>query len=282
MNNNNLMIFDSPDFGTVRIVESNGEPWFVSADICKALELAPTAVRRLEEDEKAGLRLTQTSSNGTEQGRLFTVVNEPGLYTLILGSRKPEAKAFKRWITHEVIPSIRKHGAYVTDSVLNQLDEKPELITDYIEQLRAENAEAKKNREKLEQIRAENGRLTEKAGYFDQFVSTEDVTCLRYTAKELGIPQKKFIGYLIENNYVFRDSGRNGRVFVRASERNNPRFATKDFYLLNGQKSEYTLVTPVGKAYFRNRIEKILAWTPGTAAAGHIADEPVTELRLFS
>lgn len=90
-----------------------GEPWFVAADVCRALEIDNTATRRLDEDEKAALRLTQTSSNGTEQGRDVTIINEPGLYALVLSSRKPEAKAFKRWITHEVIPSIRKTGGYI-------------------------------------------------------------------------------------------------------------------------------------------------------------------------
>ena len=84
-----------------------GELWFVAADVCRALEIDNTATRRLDEDEKAALRLTQTSSNGTEQGRDVTIINEPGLYALVLSSRKPEAKAFKRWITHEV---IRKTG----------------------------------------------------------------------------------------------------------------------------------------------------------------------------
>ena len=87
-----------------------GEPWFVAADVCRALGIDNTATRRLDEDEKAALRLTQTSSNGTEQGRDVTIINEPGLYALVLSSRKPEAKAFKRWITHEV---IRKTGGYI-------------------------------------------------------------------------------------------------------------------------------------------------------------------------
>ena len=97
----------------MRAVTLEGEPWFVAADVCRALEIDNTATRRLDEDEKAALRLTQTSSNGTEQGRDVTIINEPGLYALVLSSRKPEAKAFKRWITHEVIPSIRKTGGYI-------------------------------------------------------------------------------------------------------------------------------------------------------------------------
>ena len=96
----------------------NGEPWFVAADVCRALEIDPTATRRLDDDEKMTLRLTQGESNRTSD---TNIVNEPGLYTLVLGSRKPEAKAFKRWITHEVIPMIRKHGAYMTPETVEEV-----------------------------------------------------------------------------------------------------------------------------------------------------------------
>ena len=107
-----MQVFSNEQFGAVRTVTQEGQPWFVAADVCRVLEIDPTATRRLDDDEKATLRLTQTSSNGVTQERDVTIVNEPGLYSLVLGSRKPEAKAFKRWITHEVIPAIRKTGAY--------------------------------------------------------------------------------------------------------------------------------------------------------------------------
>lgn len=110
---NDLQVFQNERFGEVRTVIREGQPWFVAADVCRVLELDPTATRRLDEDEKAALRLTQTSSNGVTQERDVTIVNESGLYVLVLGSRKPEAREFRRWITHEVIPSIRQTGGYV-------------------------------------------------------------------------------------------------------------------------------------------------------------------------
>ena len=85
-----------------------GEPWFVAADVCRALGIDRTQTRRLDEDEK-GVYSAQTP--GGQQD--MSIVNEPGLYALVLSSRKPEAKAFKRWITHEVIPNIRKTGGYI-------------------------------------------------------------------------------------------------------------------------------------------------------------------------
>lgn len=274
MQKNEMMIFESAEFGKVRTVIVENEPWFVASDVCKALEIKnPTdAVQKLDEDER-----TLANIEGASNGLPVNVISEPGLYTLILRSRKPEAKAFKRWITHEVIPSIRKHGAYVADSVLDQLEEHPELFSDLVRQLREENVKAKKNRKLLEEARAENAKLAPKAGYYDDFVKVDDLTCLRYTAKELGVPQKKFIGYLLEKGYVFRDRYRDGRVFARAGKRNDPLFTTKDFYLPGGEKSEYTLVTPEGKAYFLKRAESIRRWEPGEVTNG----EKITEEAMF-
>lgn len=109
-NENPVTIFESEMFGQVRTMTIEGSPWFVAADVCKALEMSDVnmSIRRLDEDEKG------TSSICTLGGtQKMSIVNEPGLYTLVLGSRKPQAKAFKRWITHEVIPQIRKTGGYI-------------------------------------------------------------------------------------------------------------------------------------------------------------------------
>mgnify|MGYP005748278515 CR=1 FL=1 len=104
---NNIQVFNNEEFGEVRTVMVSGEPWFVAVDVCKALELSnPTvAVSRLDEDERSKFNLGRQGEG--------TIINEAGLYSLILGSRKPEAKAFKRWITHDVIPAIRKTGGYI-------------------------------------------------------------------------------------------------------------------------------------------------------------------------
>lgn len=110
MENNNVQVFNNDRFGEVRSVVKDGEPWFVAVDVCKALEIKNNrdALGRLDDDEK-GVVSTDTLGGEQEVG----VVNESGLYTLVLGSRKPEAKAFKRWITHDVIPAIRKTGGYI-------------------------------------------------------------------------------------------------------------------------------------------------------------------------
>ena len=104
---NELQIFNSPEFGEIRTIEQNGEPWFVGKDVCAALELsnATVALQRLDDDEVTKFNLGGLAGE-------TNIISEYGLYSLVLGSRKPEAKEFKRWITHEVIPSIRKTGSY--------------------------------------------------------------------------------------------------------------------------------------------------------------------------
>lgn len=103
-----IKIFERQEFGQVRVVDVNGEPWFVARDVCDCLELdLASGARGLDDDEK-GLHTMQTPGGQQE----MSIVSEAGLYSLILRSRKPEAKAFKRWITHEVLPTIRKTGGY--------------------------------------------------------------------------------------------------------------------------------------------------------------------------
>ena len=106
---NDLSIFQNDQFGVVRVIQQDGDPWFVAVDVCRALDInqPSRACERLDEDEK-GVSSIHTLGGIQE----LLIVNEPGLYTLIFGSRKPEAKAFRRWIAHDVIPSIRKYGVY--------------------------------------------------------------------------------------------------------------------------------------------------------------------------
>lgn len=123
---NELKTFQNPKFGTIRTTTINGEPWFVAVDVCKALEIQNNrdAISRLDDDEKNTVVLT----DGNRGNPNMTIVNEPGLYALVLSSRKPEAKAFKRWITHDVIPTIRKHGAYMTPEKVEEILLNPDTI----------------------------------------------------------------------------------------------------------------------------------------------------------
>lgn len=134
----------------VRIVDRGGEPWFVAKDVCAVLEIAKvdSAIRSLDEDEK------DTHSMSTLGGdQELSIVSEAGLYSLVLRSRKPEAKAFKRWVTHEVLPSIRKTGAYVAPNLsMEQISAVVRKLGAMANQLITENAGLREKIEFLEQF----------------------------------------------------------------------------------------------------------------------------------
>ena len=148
-----LQNFNSPEFGNVRTVMIDGNPWFVAADICKALELDKTwnALQRLDDDEKG---TTSISTLGGTQN--MSIVNEPGLYTLVIGSKKSSAKAFRRWITHDVIPSIRKHGMYATDELLDN----PEFAIQVFQKLKEERDRNRELSEANRNLKTTNQALT--------------------------------------------------------------------------------------------------------------------------
>lgn len=232
---NKLMIFENDAFGKVRTLNLNGEPWFVAVDVCSVLDLSnPTiAVSRLDEDERAKFNLGRQGD--------ATIVNEPGLYTLVLGSRKPEAKAFKRWITHEVIPAIRKHGVYITDEKLKLFAEHPELLDALMKSLYAAHAENLRHR-------AERQTLLSKADYYDAFMDADGCTNLRTTAKELNVPERWFARFLQHTGFLYRSPA--GNLMPYAIPRNRGLFRVRD-YVRNGHSGAYTLITPMGKSLFR-------------------------------
>ena len=232
---NKLMIFENEAFGKVRTLNLNGEPWFVAVDVCSVLDLSnPTiAVSRLDEDERAKFNLGRQGD--------ATIVNEPGLYTLVLGSRKPEAKAFKRWITHEVLPNIRKHGVYITDEKLKLFAEHPELLDALMKSLYAAHAENLRHR-------AERQTLLPKADYYDAFMDADGCTNLRTTAKELNVPERWFARFLQQTGFLYRSPA--GTLMPYAIPRNRGLFRVRD-YVRNGHSGAYTLITPMGKSLFR-------------------------------
>lgn len=232
---NKLMVFENEAFGKVRTLNLNGEPWFVAVDVCSVLDLSnPTiAVSRLDEDERAKFNLGRQGD--------ATIVNEPGLYTLVLGSRKPEAKAFKRWITHEVLPNIRKLGVYITDEKLKLFAEHPELLDALMRSLYTAHAENLRHR-------AERQTLLPKADYYDAFMDADGCTNLRTTAKELNVPERWFARFLQQTGFLYRSPA--GNLMPYAIPRNRGLFRVRD-YVRNGHSGAYTLITPMGKSLFR-------------------------------
>ena len=179
---NELTVFENTEFGQVRVVEKDGEPWFIASDVCNALEISNSsmAVKKLDDDERAKLNLGVSKLN-------LWVVNEPGLYALVLGSRKPEAKVFKRWIAHEVVPSIRKHGGYIAGQE-NMTDD--ELMARAL--MVAQNKIADRDRRIAEQerkIEAQSEQLAlmaPKVKYADEVLSCPNAVSITVIAKDYG------------------------------------------------------------------------------------------------
>lgn len=242
---NKLMTFESAAFGKIRTLTIDGEPWFVAADVCRALEIGnpSMAVERLDEDEKG---ISTIDTLGGKQR--MTIINEPGLYSLVLSSRKPEAKAFRRWITHEVIPTIRKYGGYMTKSLLEQVLENPNLIYEFARRMLAE-------QQKNERLRQELERTKPKADYYDAFIHPESCTNIRATAKELKVPEKMFTAFLIRKRYLYRAPS--GSLMPYAKAADDGLFFVKDYIAVNGHQGVYTLVTPKGKALFLSMLGEI-------------------------
>ena len=124
-NMNELTIFENEQFGKMRTMMIDDEPWFATIDVCRSLEVSnpSQALKRLDPDEL--LTTVISNESAAADTPFMSFVNESGLYTLILDSSKPKAKEFKRWVTHEVLPSIRKHGLYATDDVIDKFLEDP-------------------------------------------------------------------------------------------------------------------------------------------------------------
>lgn len=178
-------------------VDESGAPWFAAADACAALGIGPEQVRRLDMDEK-GLRPTQTP--GGEQALGY--VSEPGLFTLVLGCRKPEAKRFKRWVTHEVLPALRKTGRYAVPGAEDApIFYIPKTLS---EALRLAAAQAERLEEQSVQLAAQRPAVD----FLERYVETRSTKSLREVAKVLGLKERAFVKRLEEDGVCFRQSGR--------------------------------------------------------------------------
>nr|UWD63556.1 MAG: antirepressor protein KilAC domain [Bacteriophage sp.] len=175
------------------LTDGNGDPWFVAKDVCDVLGLnnVGQALTRLDDDEKSSITL----NDGTPGTPTKAIVSESGLYSLILASRKPEAKEFKRWVTHEVLPTIRKHGAYMTQQTLDKALTSP----DFLIQL------ATKLKEEQEKVKA----LEPKAKALDAFTNVEDRLLVREAAKVLSnsgtpISEKQLREWMTDHDWIYK------------------------------------------------------------------------------
>ena len=243
---NQLQIFSYND-NEVRTIEKENGLWWVLKDVCEVLGLgSPHKVaERLDEDERNQIPLMDSLGRNQDTA----IINEAGLYNVILRSDKPEAKEFKRWVTHEVLPSIRKHGAYMTPDILEAAILNPDTMIKLCTALKDE----QDKRRALEVVNStlivENTLMAPKADYFDELVDRNLLTSFRETAKALEIKEKDFIRFLLEKKYIYRDQ--KGKLMPYA-EKNSGLFEVKECFNEKTQWSgTQTLVTPKGRETFR-------------------------------
>lgn len=242
---NELQIFEY-NGNQIRTVEKEDGLWWVLADVCGVLEIKNSrdSANRLDDDEKG---VGQIYTHGGIQE--MTIINESGLYNVILRSDKVEAKKFKRWVTHDVLPSVRKHGAYMTPETLEAAILNPDTIIKIAKELKNEQEKNKALRAANSSLTVENQIMTPKAEYFDDLVDRNLLTNFRETAKELGVKEREFVRFLIDRKYIYRD--KKGRLMPYA-DKNDGLFEIKE--TLNNRTQwvgTQTLITPKGRETFR-------------------------------
>ena len=245
---NELQIFKNSEFGEIRTVTKNNEPWFVAIDVCNALDLKnPTvSVGRLDEDEVTKFNLGGLSGESN-------IVSEYGLYNLILASRKKEAKKFKRWITHEVIPTIRKHGAYMTSEVIEKTLSDPDYLIRLATNLKEEKAkralaEAQIEKDKPKVLFADSCEVAENSILIGEFAK-------RLKQNGFDIGQNKLFEWLRQHDYLCKSGERKNLPTQYSMERGLFEVKTRIMSNPNGsvRTTSTTKITGKGQIYFTNK-----------------------------
>lgn len=243
-----IEIYKNEQFGEIRTVNISGEPWFVGKDVAEVLGYSkPLNALATHVEEDDSLKQGLTDSLGRIQQTI--IINESGLYSLILSSKLPSAKEFKHWITSEVLPSIRRHGAYLTDDMVEKVLTDPDTIIRLAQQIKEAKA-------RLAQAEDTIRLMEPKAAYYDTVSESRGSLNFRETAKLFKIKERDFIAFLIEQKMVYRNS--RGRI-VPYADYNGKYFeiAEVTYSTAVGQKSTvYTKITPRGRQAIHNRLRR--------------------------
>ena len=230
---NNILQFNNKEFGELTVIEKDGEFFFLGKEVAEKLGYSNTRdalARHVDIVDRADVGI-----HDGRQMRSMTAINESGLYSLIFSSKLPSAKRFKHWVTKEVLPSIRKNGGYFAgqEKLTNE-----EILAKAM--LVANNVIEEKNQKIKE--------LEPKANYYDQLVDKNLLTNFRNTAKQLNIPQKAFIDFLLANDFVYRDKHQR---LLPYSRKNKGYFEVKEWISEDGRLvGIQTLITPKGRNFF--------------------------------
>nr|DAK63886.1 MAG TPA: repressor domain protein [Caudoviricetes sp.] len=256
---NELKIFENIEFGEIRTIKDDyGEPWFVGKDVAEILQYSNTTkaiLNHVDDEDKKIL----TSQNGTLENipnRGLTIINESGLYALIFSSKMKKAKEFKHWVTSEVLPSIRKHGAYATEDVLDKVLDNPDFGIELLNALKDERkkrAVAELENKKKDQI---IGELTPKADYTDKILQSTSVVTITSIAKDYGLSGSKMNKLLHELGIQYKQ-GNQWLIYAKYHDKGYTHSETVEFPRSDGSLdvNMITKWTQKGRLFLYNELK---------------------------
>lgn len=244
MDNIKMEVFKNSEFGSVRIIQEGERYLFCGVDVAMALGYAKPR-NAISAHCKGALKRGALTAGGVQE---LTFIPEGDVYRLITHSKLPSAQRFEQWVFDEVLPTIRRHGAYMTQPILDQVMENPEVVLLMAQRMLEE-------RQKNEVLAGELRKVKPKADFYDAFIHPESCTNLRATAKELKVPEKMFTAFLIRKKYLYRAPS--GNLMPYAKPASDGLFYVKDYIAPNGHCGTYTLVTPKGKSLFLSMLSEI-------------------------
>lgn len=207
-----LQIFKNVEFGSIRTLQINGEPYFLGKDVAEILGYTnPSKALSDHVDEEDKLNNESLLSLGQRGGWL---INESGLYSLILSSKLPTARRFKRWVTSEVLPTIRRHGVYAVDEVLAN----PDMLIEALLQLKAER---EINQALKETVAVQNQQIVEmkpKASYYDVVLNCKDLVAISVIAKDYGWSANRMNQYLHQKGVQYKQGNKIWLLYQKYAE----------------------------------------------------------------
>ena len=254
---NELQIFNNPDFGNIRATVISGEPYFVGKDVAEALGYSNTndaILKHVDDEDKKFLTSQNTTLDIPNRG--MTVINESGVYALVFSSKLPKAREFKHWVTSEVLPTIRKHGAYATPETIESIIANPDNGIRLLQALKDE-------QEKRKALEAQNAEMKPKALFADAVSASKSSILIGDLAKILkqngiSIGQKRLFAWMRDNGYLIKGGSSKNMPTQRSMEMGL--FMVKEGSYVNGEcvnvTTKTTKVTGKGQIYFINKFKE--------------------------
>lgn len=246
---NDLQIFENSEFGRIRTVIKDNEPWFVAKDISDKLGYAQTSnmMKRIDEEDSMSSIL-----DGMNMKSLL--INESGLYAAILGSKLESSKRFKHWVTSDVLPSIRKHGMYATDELISN----PDLLIQVATALKEERERNKELADSVQQMDKVICDMTPKADYVDRILSSTDCMTITQIAQDYGMSAKKF-NRILANACIQRKVGDQWILYVDHQGKGYVRTKTNEYKKNDGTTGTkpLTVWTQKGRMFIYQRLKTL-------------------------